>query len=71
MANTDTYTAKMSPLDLQPGDKIVFEAINTTTGAAVAGVTVTAVAITGADLSELPAELETLGPFLLVPGPEA
>lgn len=51
MANTDTYTAKLPPITLKPGMQVVFEAINTSTGAAVPNVVVSAVAIYGVDLS--------------------
>ena len=65
---TDTYTAKMSPIPLQPGMQIVFEAINTSTGAAVSGVTVSNVAIFPDDLGAGGVGLEAYGPFMFVPG---
>lgn len=69
---TSTQTAKMSPLELQPGMIIKLEALSPTTAAAVAGVTVTALAIYGnlRGESALAAE-EQFGPFMLVPGPQA
>jgi len=66
----DTYTAKMSPLELQPGFQIKFEAIDASTGSAEANVTVSNIVIypggSPAVVDELPA-----GPFMLVPGPGA
>lgn len=73
MAAFDTLTAKMTPLDLQPGYSIILEAINTSTGSAVTGVTVSGVSIFGLDLTAAAAggTAEELGPFMLVPGPGA
>jgi len=68
---TDTYTAKMSLVELTPGFRIVFEAINTTTGAAVANVNVSNIAITAMPFGSLAADDLTLGPFMLVAGPGA
>lgn len=64
----------MAPLPqilLEGGCMIKFEAIDPTTGLAVAGVTAKAIAIygttgTSADVQEL-----VSGPFMLVPGPDA
>jgi len=75
MANTDTYTAKMAPMELLPGMQVKFEAINTTTGAAVANVTVSSIAIYAnanitADAGGT-GTVESFGPFMLVPGPNA
>jgi len=56
--------------DLEPGMQVVFEAIDPTTGAAVTGVTVSAIGMLvsgqGANVGE-----GTFGPFMLVPGPKA
>jgi hypothetical protein len=62
----------MSPLELQPGMKIVLEALSPTDASAIAGVTVTNLAIYGNLRGESPAdEAEALGPFMFVPGPQA
>ena len=56
--------------ELEPGMIVVFEAVNPTTGAAVTGVTVSAIGMLvtgeGARAGE-----GTFGPFMLVPGPGA
>lgn len=63
--------APLPALILAPGMRIRFEAIDATTGAAVAGVTVKAIAISGVAQPVAgagDAELQP-GPFMLVPGP--
>ena len=67
---SDTLMAPLPSVVLPPGAQIKFEAIDPTTGAAVTGVTVSNIAILGADLS--PSDLSQLeaGPFMLVPGPQ-
>jgi hypothetical protein len=67
-----TYTAKLTPLDLPPGSVIRFEAISTTTGNAISGVTVSGVTIYGLPVAGVSVDGEVqLGPFMLVPGPGA
>ena len=56
--------------ELEPGMQIVFEAINPTTGAAVAGVTVSAIGILASGEGSNVGTGD-FGPFMLVPGPGA
>ena len=62
--------APLAPeLDLPDGYRVVFAALNPTTGAAVPGVVVEDVSIFGTILGTAATEQITLGPFMLVPGP--
>ena len=56
--------------ELEPGMQIVFEAIDPTTGAAVAGVTVSAIGILASGEGSHIGDGD-FGPFMLVPGPGA
>lgn len=68
----DTYTAKMSPLDVYPNYFVRFEAIRTDTGAALTNVVISNATLYGPDLSAVAvAGTLQLGPFMLVPGPGA
>lgn len=58
-------------LDLPDGYVIVWEAIDPSTGANVAGVKVGNVSIFGTALGSLGTTGDSVGPFLLVPGPGA
>ena len=55
---------------LEPGMQIVFEAISPTTGAAVTGVTVSAIGILASGEGQNVGTGD-FGPFMLVPGPQA
>ena len=55
---------------LEPGMQIVFEAISPTTGAAVTGVTVSAIGILASG-EGTNVGTGDFGPFMLVPGPAA
>ena len=57
-------------LDLDGGYTLRFDAVDLATGATIAGVTVSAVAIGAADLAG-PRTGVVFGPFMLVPGPGA
>ena len=59
--------AGLPPLKLTDGYRIVFEARDPTSGAAVAGVTVSDTILFAEIEGNI--SLEPLGPFLLVPGP--
>ncbi len=65
---TANLQAPIPSIVLPPGAKIRFEAIDPTTGAAVAGVKVSAISIAGPAAA---AQLQELvpGAFMLVPGP--
>ena len=64
------YTAGFPDnLDLEELYTIRFTAVDPTTGAAVANVTVTNAQIVCANLSALPPEDLQVGPWLLIPGP--
>jgi len=65
-----TLSASVSSLALVGGSMIKLEAISPTTGAAITGVKVSAVAIYAIDKTEEIGQLES-GPFVLVPGPGA
>lgn len=67
---TDTLMAPLPDLVLEPGMMVKLEAIDATTGAAVAGVKVSAIAIYGADESTGAVLDLQSGPFMLVPGPQ-
>lgn len=58
-------------IGLEPGMQIVFEAVSPTTGATVAGVTVSEVRIYAGDAASGEETLDVSGPFMLVPGPHA
>mgnify|MGYP001042845484 CR=1 FL=1 len=64
------FESSFPQADLEPGMIVVFEAISPTTGAAITGVTVSAIGMLvtgeGASVGE-----GTFGPFMLVPGPGA
>lgn len=68
---TDSLMAPLPDLTLEGGMMVKLEAIDPTTGLAVAGVTVRAIAIYGP--SPEPDKVVELsgGPFMLVPGPGA
>lgn len=68
---TDQLMAPLPQIDLQPGMKVVLEAIDPTTGLAVAGVTVSKVAVYGTTTTTGPDLGLGSGPFMLVPGPES
>jgi hypothetical protein len=53
------------------GYQLVWDAVDPNTGASVAGVVVTNVNVSAADVSGSPAGGDTQGPFMLVPGPGA
>ena len=57
-------------LDIDGGYILRFEAVDPSTGAAVSGVNVSAVAIGASDLAGTAGTLSA-GPFMLVPGPGA
>ena len=64
--------APLAPeLDLPDGYKVVFAALNPTTGAAVASVVVKEVSIFGTLLGTAGTVDLVLGPFMFVPGPGA
>lgn len=66
------FTASMPQLlDLADGYIIRLNALDPTTGAAVAGVKVTDVSIFGTNLGSAAASTFAYGPFMLVPGPGA
>lgn len=67
---TDQLLAPLPSIILAPGMKVRFEAVDPTTGAAVAGVTVKSMSVVGPKTDVTLDELGA-GPFLLVPGPEA
>ena len=58
-------------LDLPDGYRVVFDAVDPLTGAAVGSVTVSNVSIFGTILGTAASTDLTLGPFMLVPGPGA
>ena len=58
-------------LDLPDGYQIVWAAIDPTSGADVSGVTVSAVSIFGTMLDAGGVTQPIVGPFMLVPGPNA
>lgn len=64
-----TLRAGFPEIELIPGMKLVLETVSPTTGAAITGVTTTAWAIYGDDLSQEGVELVG-GSFLLTPAPE-
>jgi hypothetical protein len=69
----DQLIAGLPVFPLTPGMTIKFEAINPTTGAAITGVTVSAVAIVGVQAGAFAAgggDVQ-VGPFMFVPGPGA
>jgi hypothetical protein len=69
MATTYTLIAGLPPEhQLLANARIVFEAVDPTTGLAVTGVTISAAGIY-ADADD--ATLDQLGPYMLVPGPGA
>lgn len=61
----------MPSMKLEAGMQLVLEAIDPTTGAAVTGVTATHWAIYGEASAEGSADVVSVGPFMLVPGPES
>ena len=61
----------MENLDLPDGYKVVFAALDPTTGAAVANVVITEASIFGTLLGTAATQELTLGPFMFVPGPGA
>lgn len=68
---TDQLMAPLPQLVLAGGMIVKLEAIDPTTGAAVAGVTVSHIAIYGPqELGSTVAELRP-GPFMYVPGPDS
>ncbi len=56
--------------ELEPGMQIVFEAISPTTGAAITGVTVSAIGILASGEGQNVGTGD-FGPFMIVPGPQA
>ena len=70
MAHVPLTAAIPPDLDLDAGYTITFAAVDPTSGAAVASVTVSAAAIFAANLSGSLAGLD-FGPFMLVQGPQA
>lgn len=62
--------ATMPVLPLQSDCRIQFEAINPTTGVAVAGVNISLAVIYAADTSGDDEGSLPVGPFMLVPGPQ-
>jgi hypothetical protein len=68
-----TLTAGMPAIVVDSGTYLRLEAFDPATGAAVTGVTATAWAIYGDDTSALPERDhgDTVGPFMLVPGPDS
>ena len=54
-----------------PNWQVVFDAIDPTTGASVAGVTVSGVNLTATNAKTGKPETLTVGPYMLVPGPNA
>lgn len=70
---TDTLIAPLPAVELTPGMVVKFEAISPTTGLAITGVTVSAVAIyvEEGDASGGGVGTTEFGPFMLVPGPGA
>lgn len=68
----EPLTASMPQLcDLPDGYIVRFNALDPTTGAAVANVVVTGVSIYGQNLGSSGGPDVTFGPFMLVPGPDA
>lgn len=65
---TKQLLAPMPAVMLPPGSQIRFEAIDESTGLAVAGVTVSAIAVSGPSGAGGFAGFRA-GPFMLVPGP--
>lgn len=63
--------APIPSIVLAPGMRVRFEAINPTTGAAVGGVKVRAIAISGEARDPVPLVELKPGAFMLVPGPES
>lgn len=63
----------MPPLVLTQGMKLILQAINPTTGAAVTGVTCSRWSIYGSpvDVSTVAGGAYNPGPFMLVPGPDS
>lgn len=66
---TANLQAPIPSIVLPPGAQIKFEAIDSTTGAAVTGVTVSAISIAGPSAAASLLDL-TPGRFMLVAGPE-
>ena len=68
-----TLVAAVPPVTLIPGMVLKLEAIDPSTGAAVTGVTATAWVIYGSDVNDTTEsdQAATVGPFMLVPGPES
>lgn len=57
------------PLHLPEGSKIVLEALDPSTGAAVAGVKVSQISVFGLPLEGADGGEVQVGPYVLVPGP--
>lgn len=62
--------ASFPMIELKPGQRVVFEAIDPTTGGTITGVTVSDIAI-AARGQNVGSGSFTVGPFMLVPGPNA
>ena len=68
-----TLVAAIPPVRVSPGMLLKLEAIDSTTGSAVTGVTASAWAIYGELVDDAGAtgDPATSGPFMLVPGPDS
>lgn len=67
----DNLQAPLARVPLPPGTRIVLEAIDPATGAAVAGVVISDVVITGRPLVTGDTAFIEVGPARLIPGPGA
>jgi len=56
-------------VELNAGWQVIFRAVDPTTGADVASVTVSNAVLLVDNLASVPVEDLTVGPFMLVPGP--
>ena len=63
--------SSMPSIPLKTGGRIVFEAIDPDTGDEIADVIVSAATITVRDSKAENVEAVSVGPFMLVPGPES
>lgn len=68
---TDQLMAPLPKLILGPGCSIIMEALDPTTGAPIAGVTVSGLSIYGDDVGPSDTLELVAGPFMLVPGEDA
>ncbi len=71
MSNAPAQAPFPQELVIGPNWSIVFDAIDPITGASVAGVTVSGANVTATNAKTGLEETLTVGPYMLVPGPQA